>query len=799
MVSPDKSLAIKTGAIKTGAQEVATTPSTAPSVSLNVTPNTAPNTVQSRSHAKHTQRSTGVVLPSEVREAAHLREKRAADMGPLKAAEPMIKQVCAYAGEPVRERLQEAVQACVQYHGQQQRGSGVPYWTHPLAVAEILANLKLDPDSIITALLHDVVEDTEASDEDIRKAFGDDVAQLVNGVTKLGRIELSTQERANAENFRKLMLAMSDDIRVLLVKLGDRMHNMQTLSGVPKPTRRRELAIETMEVYAPLAERIGLNRVRTQLEELAFIEIQPEAATSLASRLQNLREEGQTQVDEIIRDLEKVLADAGIHAEINGRVKGIYSIWRKMQHRALPFEELADIVAFRVIVKNISDCYAALGVLHGRYPIVPDRFKDYISLPKNNGYQSIHTQIIGPAHRRVEVQIRNEKMHQYAEFGVAAHWKYKDAPNNASGYTGRKLAWVRDFLDILEDAQSPEEFLEHTKMEMYRDRVFCFTPRGKLIILPKGACAVDFAYDIHSEVGHRCTGARINGRLMPLRTILTNGDQVEVLQSKEAHPSPDWETLVVTAKARGAIRRYMRHARRGEFVRLGRALLERSFRQRGYPLNEAALEAVLNRWSLSNINDLYAQVGEDRISPLVVRNAAYPEERPPANIIPSISNLVSRKRAKEQKEPLAIQGLMPGMAVHFARCCHPIPNDRIVGIIVTGRGVTVHTLDCENLAAYHETPERWIELKWQDTLDPETVLASRLRVTVLNRPGGLGSLCSAIGGGQSNILNLKITGRSQDFFDVTVDVEVRDTNHLNSVIAALRGNADVCSVSRARN
>ena len=549
---------------------------------------------------------------------------------------------------------------------------------------------------------------------------------------------------------------------------------------------------------------------------------------------------------------------AGIRAEVGGRTKGAYSIWRKMQRRATPFEELSDIVAFRIVVPDMGDCYAALGVLHASYPIVPGRFKDYISLPKANGYRSLHTEIIGPGGRRVEVQVRDHEMHRFAEYGLAAHWRYKESgkggkagksgktgkpgawaksktggragksgksgksegkaeqagiegaagaagtagPEGAPGaspYQGRNLAWVKDFLEILNEAQSPEEFLEHTKLEMYSDRVFCFTPRGKLIILPRGACAVDFAYAIHSEVGHRCSGARINGRLMPLRTPLENGDQVEVVLAKEAHPSPDWENLVVTAKARASIRRYLRQTRRGEFVRLGKALLERHFRQGHYAINEAALEAVLGRWNLASLEDLYAQIGEDRLSPVVVRNAVHPEARgaPPPPSSPAAPSAKKRREA-EAKNPLAIRGLIPGMAVHFARCCHPIPGDRIVGIVITGRGVAVHTLDCDNLAAYHETPERWVELSWNEERDPESALAGRLRVTVLNRPGGLGALCTTIAGGQSNIINLKITGRSRDFFDIMVDVEVRDTEHLASIIAALRGNADVCSVDRAK-
>ncbi len=737
-------------------------------------------------------------------------------------------------------RFHEAFLWAVECHGTQKRDSGAPYWTHLLAVAESLATLYFDPDSILTALLHDVVEDTPATLDEVQSRFGDDVARLVNGVTKLGQIELNAPHQADAENFRKLVLAMSDDIRVLLVKLSDRLHNMRTLSKRREPEPRRRKAIETLEVHAPLAERIGLDEFRSELEELAFHALHPRAYASLRARMENLQIAEALVTSEIVTELQGVLAKAGINAEVSGRIKSLYSVWRKMQQQDVAFEQLSDIMAFRVLVSDLAACYAALGALHGKYSTIPGRFKDYVSLPKSNGYRALHTGILGPEKRRIEIQIRDPEMHRIAEYGVAAHWHYKelgisgkrsgkggkvgqgaDEAISADGFFGGKqLAWMRDFLEILEEAQNPAEFLEHTKMEMYRDKVFCFTPGGKLIKLPRNSCAIDFAYAIHSEVGHRCVGAKIGGRLVPLRTALRNGDQVEILCDKKSQPSPDWEHLVISGRARSAIRRYVRQVRRDEFVQLGKALLEKTLRNESYPVNEGALAAVLNRWHLDSVQDLYVQIGENRIGPREVLHALHPEtqvkqtqNRIPtrsaksvarqvaAAVVPAIGDKGTRKGSAKAKgdAPIAIRGLIPGMAVHFARCCHPIPGDRIVGIIVTGRGVTVHTLDCENLSAYHTTPERWIDISWDEQTPTPQELAGRLRVTLLNRPGGLGSLCTVIAASEGNIINLKIVNRTADFFEVNVDVEVRNLAHLQGIIAALRSNHDICNVERPRN
>ena len=743
-----------------------------------------------------------------------------------------------------QERFRSAFLWAVECHGDQSRDSGAPYWTHLLAVAESLATLYYDPDSILTALLHDVVEDTPATIEEVRARFGDDVARLVNGVTKLGQIELNAPHQADAENFRKLVLAMSDDIRVLLVKLSDRLHNMRTLTKRREPEPRRRKAIETLEVHAPLAERIGLDEIRSELEELAFHALHPRAYASLRARMENLQIAEAQATSEIVSELQGVLAKAGIAAEVSGRVKSLYSVWRKMQQQDVAFEQLSDIMAFRVLVKDLATCYAALGALHGNYSTIPGRFKDYVSLPKSNGYRALHTGILGPEKRRIEIQIRDPEMHRIAEYGVAAHWHYKEAGQSAKRsakgkpvaggmaqgadsrvsadgfFGGKQLAWMRDFLEILEEAQNPAEFLEHTKMEMYRDKVFCFTPNGRLIKLPRNSCAIDFAYAIHSEVGHHCVGAKVGGRLVPLRTPLRNGDQVEILCDKKSQPSPDWEHLVVSGRARSAIRRYVRQVRRDEFIQLGKALLEKTLRNESYPVNEGALAAVLSRWHLETVQDLYVQIGENRIGPREVLHALHPEtqvkqtqNRIPtrsaksvarqvaAAVVPAIGDKGTRKGTAKAKgdAPIAIRGLIPGMAVHFARCCHPIPGDRIVGIIVTGRGVTVHTLDCENLSAYHATPERWIDISWDDKAPTPQELAGRLRVTLLNRPGGLGSLCTVIAASEGNIINLKIVNRTADFFEVNVDVEVRNLAHLQGIIAALRSNHDICNVERPRN
>ncbi len=704
----------------------------------------------------------------------------------------LVERVKAYDPGADEDALNRAYVFSMKAHGSQERASGDPYFSHPLQVAEILTRLKLDSASIITALLHDTVEDTDATLEQIEQLFGAEIARLVDGVTKLSRIELQSDNTKHAENFRKLVLAMSADIRVLLVKLADRLHNMQTLHYIADPDKRRRIALETMEIYAPLAERMGMHQVKDELEDLAFAELNPEARESIAQRLKFLREQGGDIVGRIIEELRRALAEGGVEAAISGREKDPYSIWRKMQRKNIGFEQLSDIMAFRIVVADVTLCYQALGVLHSRYSMVPGRFKDYISTPRRNGYRSLHTGVIGPQRQRIEVQIRTREMHELAEFGVAAHWKYKQGDPRVDG---RRYGWLRELLDILEHASGPEEFLEHTKLEMYQDQVFCFTPKGDLIALPRGATPVDFAYAVHSQVGDTCVGSKINGRIMPLRSELNNGDQVEIVTSRAQTPSPTWERFVVTGKARARIRRFVRTQQRQQYLELGRSILHKAFRQDSHELTEKGLEGALKKLKCDTVDDLYAAVGSGIHTGREVVHAVYPGERDKADKVVPIG---PRRRKKPNDLAVPITGLIPGMAVHFAGCCHPLPGERIVGIVATGKGVTIHTIDCETLEGFADSPERWLDVAWDVASDGAPVHVGRLHVVVANEPGSLGSLSTVIGKGEGNISNLKITSRSVDFFEIMVDVEVKNLRHLTNIIAALRATPAINSVERAR-
>jgi len=707
----------------------------------------------------------------------------------------LVERVRAYDPNADEDALNRAYVFAMKAHGSQTRESGDPYFSHPLEVAGILTDLKLDHNSIVTALLHDLVEDTDTSLEEIEKAFGPEVVRLVDGVTKLSRLELQSEQSRAAENFRKLVLAMSEDIRVLLVKLADRLHNMQTLRFVSSPEKRRRIARETMEIYAPLAERIGMQRFKDELQDLAFAELNPDGRGSILARLEFLKGRGEDLTPGIIDELKRCLAGEGIEAWVSGRMKTPYSIWNKMQHKDIGFEQLADIMAFRVVVADVGACYQALGVLHSRYPVVPGRFKDYISTPKPNGYRSLHTGLIGPQRQRIEVQIRTREMHDIAEFGVAAHWKYKQ---DSRQLDGRQYRWLRELLDILEHASNPEEFLEHTKLEMFQDQVFCFTPKGDLIALPRGATPVDFAYAVHSEVGDTCVGAKVNGRIMPLRSPLRNGDQVEILTSKAQTPSPDWEKFVVTGKAKARIRRFVHSQEREQYAELGRQMLQKVFREEGYDYTDKAIEGVLKKFRQDTLDDLCAAVGKGNQGARDVLGAVFPGSRETNRARRVWPFGRTRERRPETKGgALPIKGLIPGMAVHYAHCCHPLPGERIVGIVTTGKGVTIHTIDCETLETFQDTPERWIDVAWNLGGD-EASHTGRLHVVVANEPGSLGDLSTIIGKNQGNISNLKITSRSIDFFEMLLDVEVHDVKHLTDIIAALRATPVVTSVERAR-
>ena len=706
----------------------------------------------------------------------------------------LVERVKAYDPAADEDALNRAYVFAMKAHGSQTRASGDPYFSHPLEVAGILTEFKVDFASIITALLHDTIEDTDTSLDEIEASFGKEVARLVDGVTKLTRIEFQSDQAKQAENFRKFILAMSEDIRVLLVKLADRLHNMRTLHYIKSPEKRRRIAVETMDIYAPLAERIGMQELKSEIEDLAFQELNPDARKSILKRLEFLREKGGDVVARIIKELEKTLADSGIKARIMGREKTPYSIWNKMQHKEVGFEQLSDIMAFRVVVDTVEDCYRALGVAHGAYPVVPDRFKDYISTPKPNGYRSVHTGVFGPERQRIELQIRTAEMDDIGEHGVAAHWNYKQGSGDTAGPQYR---WLRELLDILEHAQEPEEFLEHTKLEMFKDQVFCFTPRGDLINLPRGATPVDFAYAVHSEVGDRCVGTKINGRMMPLRSELRNGDQVEIITSKAQTPSPTWEGFVVTGKARSRIRRFVRLQERDEYIKLGRAMLDQAFLEEGYEFSNKAISNVLDIFNQTKADDLLAVVGAGHLTGREVVEAVYPGTRnknTDEKVVP-----LSQARTKANKGGgVSIKGLIPGMAVHYADCCHPLPGDRIVGIVTTGKGVTIHTIDCETLEDLTGAPERWLDISWDVNNGSPDIHVGRIHLTVLNVPGSLGDLSTLIARHEGNISNLKITNRSPQFFDMVIDIEVRDVKHLTHVIAALRANPAINSVERAR-
>jgi len=723
------------------------------------------------------------------------------------AVRALVDKVRSYDPKADVALIESAYRLAAEAHREQKRDNGDPYITHPLAVAEILAGYRLDVGSIATALLHDTIEDTGVTLRELEGRFGAEIAGLVDGVTKLTRLELQSDRTKQAENFRKLVLAMSKDIRVLLVKLADRLHNMRTLHFVVQPERRERIAHETMDIYAPLAERIGMDAIKTELQTLAFAQLEPEAYDTIQARLNFLRGQGADVIEEVREELTRVCTEAGVQVyEVTGREKSPHSIWEKMQRRNVQFEQLSDIMAFRVVVPTREACYAALGAVHAAYQVIAGRFKDYISTPKSNGYQSLHTGVTlrEPRNQKIEVQIRTAEMHDVAENGLAAHWIYKQ--HDAAAAEAQRFRWVQDLLEIL-DNSTADEFLENTKLELYQDQVFCFTPKGQLIQLPRGATPVDFAYAVHSQVGDTCVGAKVNGRLMPLRHELQNGDQVEIMTARGGTPSPQWERFVVTGKARARIRRYVQQQQRQQYQDAGRVALAKAFRQEGLDGSEKVLETALKPLKLPSLHDLYIAVGNANISAKDVLTAAYPELRqaPRApRMLPTLPSRQGRPPGTSSNE-LPVTGLVPGMAIHYAGCCHPLPGDRIVGIVTTGKGVTIHTKDCPMLESFAATPERYIDVDWEPAAfvtDPKLARGEghigRISVIAHNEPTALATVANAIAKHEGAVANLHIANRQADFFEILVDVEVRDLRHLSTVIAGLRATSGVHQVERSK-
>lgn len=737
--------------------------------------------------------------------------------------ERLVNVVREYAPAADVDLIRRAFAVAKKAHEGQLRDNGDPYITHPLAVAMILAGFRLDVPSILTGLLHDTIEDTGVTQDDLRAQFGDTVADLVDGVTKLTRLELQSDRTKQAENFRKLVLAMSKDIRVLLVKLADRLHNMRTLHFVERVDRRQRIARETLDIYAPLAERIGMDRVKTELQNLSFAQLEPEADVTIRARLNYLRGQGADVIEEVRRELLRLCHEAGLkNVHVSGREKSPYSIWEKMQRRNVAFEQLSDIMAFRVIVETREDCYMALGAVHAAYPVIAGRFKDYISTPKANGYQSLHTGVTlrSPRNQKIEVQIRTSAMHDVAENGVAAHWAYKEgtAEDESGPASFRRPRWVQDLLEILEASSAPDEFLENTKLELYQDQVFCFSPKGQLISLPRGATPVDFAYAVHSQIGDSCVGAKINGRLMPLRHELQNGDQVEIMTARGGAPSPSWERFVVTGKARARIRRYVAAQQRQTYLDNGRAALAKAFRQEGVDGSEKVIEPTLKGLKQSSLQDLYVAVGNNNLSARDVVYAAYPELRRASRaprMVPGLPGVLGtagpRPRApapasgggRRSGGSIPLVGLGPGVAVHFAACCHPLPGDRIVGVVATGKGVTVHTRTCQTLESFAATPERFLDVDWDydamARVGAAEMRVGRISIVAENEPSVLATITNALSKSDASMVNLKIVHRQLDFMEILVDVEVRDLRHLSSVIAGLRAAPGIAQADRARS
>ncbi len=699
--------------------------------------------------------------------------------------------------------LNKAYVFAMKAHGSQMRHSGDPYYAHPIEVAGILASLHLDVPSICTALLHDVLEDTETTYDELAQMFGDEIADLVDGVTKLGQVELSqpdlSKAQQQAESFQKFVLAMSKDVRVLLVKLCDRLHNMRTLNFHPKPESRKRIARETLEIYAPLARRIGVDRICSELEDLSFQYINPNGFESIHKRLDAWRADHKSAISQMSIALRELMDTHQVKCRIYGREKRAYAIWRKLERQGISFEDVADIYAFRIIVEDPSDCYKVLGLLHMQYRCVPARFRDFISVSKPNGYQSLHTTILGPENRRLEVQIRTERMEDVAERGVAAHWVYKNEsyaydPERAKVSGGDPLRRIRPLVEMMEQSGDADEFLEHAKLEMFKDQVFTFTPKGDLIALPRGATPLDFAYAVHTKVGDTCIGAVINNRERPLRTRLQNGDVVKIVRGGHPEPHPAWENMVVTGKARSALRRLTRDSEKQEFKRIGAMLADHAFARENKDFSESSIEDTLKRLGMEKAEDLYEALGRGNMSIKQFMQAVFPGRESTR----AVEDYANREFITDSTAQLYVKGdgLTQGVSLHLSNCCSPIPGDRIVGIQTRGRGVAIHTIDCDVLASMDDQQDLWLDIAWRRAVE-HAASTGRVFATLEHVPGALADATKIIGEAGGNLINIKTLQRSPTFFDMLIDIEVTDNRHLLSIIAALRASAYVVTAQRA--
>ena len=692
----------------------------------------------------------------------------------------LLAKVALYLPPDQVDRVRDAAEFGAVAHQGQKRLSGEPYIAHPVAAAEILADLHLDADTLVGAILHDVIEDTPIAKEDIAARFGRDVAEIVDGVTKLDQIKFKSREEAQAESFRKMLLAMVRDLRVIMVKLADRTHNMRTI-GSMSLAKRRQIARETLDIYAPVAERLGLYGMKLELEDLGFRTLYPQRYRVIERALKRARGNQKEFLTKIETSLDAALAKAGIGATVQSREKHLYSIYRKMRRKSALLAEIVDVYGLRIVVDKADTCYRALGVVHGTFRPMPGRFKDYIAIPRVNGYQSLHTTLFGPNAVPIEVQIRTEDMHNIAESGIAAHWKYKSGVrSDDTVQQERARAWLSHLVEM-QQSGNPEEFIESVKVDLFPDKVYVFTPKGAILRLPRGATVVDFAYAVHTDIGNRCVAAKLDRRLTPLRTVLRNGQTVQIITANGAQPNPAWVNFVVSAKARSAIRHYLKSMHRSEAVELGKQMLNAALTEFGLDVDSVSPTAMTNTlagFGLHQRDELFEKVGlGERLAPLTAR-LLLPEDANASQSAPT---------------PLAVAGT-EGLLVSYARCCHPIPGDPIIAYLSAGRGIEIHRDSCSNVEGYHKHPEKWQPVSWQQDID--RLFSSEVRVESINRVGLLASVSAVIADTQTNIAHVSIGQRDGDVSVITLEIDVRNRVHLARILRRIHRMPEVLRVTR---
>jgi len=698
-----------------------------------------------------------------------------------------LEKLTNYLKKSEKKIINSAINFSEQAHKDQIRKSGDPFITHPIEVAKILTSIKMDASGIAAGLLHDTIEDTEISKSEITDIFGDQISELVQGLTKISKFSLMINKQKLGENYRKLILASSKDLRVILIKLADRLHNMRTINYIKDESKKINISMETLEIFVPLSQRLGMKEWQDELEDLAFHTINPEARKSVIDRLNYLNVKDENIVDEIRYELKKNLLSEDINSKIDGRIKSAYSVWNKIKNKNISFEQLSDIMAFRIITNSTRECYKCLGIIHRKYQYIPGRFKDFISSPKSNGYRALHTTVMGPKNKKIEIQFRSNVMNQIADYGVAAHWKYKD-PKSIKEKDTKEYKWMHDLVDLMNSSANQDELIENSKISVFKDEIYVFTPKGDLIELPKKATPIDFAYAIHTQIGDKCVGAKINEKLQPLKTVLKNGDQIEIITSEESQPSPLWERFAVTTKVKSQIRRFFRSKKRDEYILFGKEILSSFFIKENYDLNNDTLNKIKAEFNISDIDDLYEMLGAGRLTAFSVIKRIYPE-----------FNYKSPKQFEFKTEnTIRLKGLTAGMSYHLAGCCSPIKGDTIVGIVTAGIGVAVHTIDCDTLSSYSDDPERWLNISWDNSSHNISLSNARISVVLKNQPGSLGMVTTVIAKNNGNISNINFSIRKIDFFEIVIDIEVRDANHLNNIIAALRLVSEISSLERIK-